>query len=89
MFQSWGVETVKKFDKEQLETCLEFLADEQKYGIVLRAKGVVAASDGGFYHFDYVPGTPDVRKGSAVPVGMLCVIGAGIKEAALKNLFGV
>ena len=83
------METVKKFDKEHLETCLEFLADEAKYGAVLRAKGVVAAADGGFYHFDYVPGEADVRKGSAVPVGMLCVIGSHIKEDALKNLFGV
>ena len=86
---SWGVKTVKKFTKEELSGILDLLADEHAYGAVIRAKGVVAAADGGFFHFDYIPGQPDVRKGSAAPVGMLCVIGSGIKEDALKELFGV
>jgi hypothetical protein len=89
VFVSWGVETAKRFTEEGLQTCLEFLADEGKYGMVLRAKGVVAADDGGFFHFDYVPGEGDLRRGGAVPVGMLCVIGAGLEEEALKVLFGV
>lgn len=83
------MQTGKKFEKEHLEACLEFLADEKKYGTVLRAKGVVAAADGGFFHFDYVPGTSDIRRGSAAPVGMLCVIGKDLKDEALNALFGV
>ena len=89
VFQSWGVQTVKKFEQQELTNILDLLADEHKYGLILRAKGVVAAADGGFIHFDYIPGEPDVRKGSAAPVGMLCVIGSGIHEDALKELFGV
>lgn len=89
VFRSWGVQIGKKFEKEHLEACLEFLADEKKYGTVLRAKGVVAAADGGFFHFDYVPGTSDIRRGSAAPVGMLCVIGKDLKDEALNALFGV
>ncbi len=89
VFQSWGVQTGKKFSETQLTECLKALAKEENFGIVLRAKGVVPAIEGGFYHFDYVPGTPDIRKGSAAPVGMLCVIGAGLKEEELQTLFGV
>ena len=89
VFTSWGVETAKKFILEELQACLEELCDEGKYGVVLRAKGVVCAEDGGFFHFDYVPGEEDLRRGGAVAVGMLCVIGAGIKEEELKALFGV
>ncbi|MBQ9467636.1 MAG: GTP-binding protein [Clostridia bacterium] len=89
VFQSWGVQTVKKFGEEELNGILEELCDEHRFGSVLRAKGVVPASDGGFIHFDYIPGEPNVRRGSAAPVGMLCVIGAGLKEEELKTLFGV
>ncbi|MBQ8235288.1 MAG: GTP-binding protein [Clostridia bacterium] len=89
VFVSWGVETAKRFSEEELQACLEFLCDEHKYGMVLRAKGVVADAAGGFFHFDYVPGEGDLRHGAPVPVGMLCVIGAGLKEDALKALFGV
>ncbi len=89
VFKSWGVQTGRKFEQEHLEACLRLLADEEKYGTVLRAKGVVPASDGGFFHFDYVPGSSDVRRGSAAPVGMLCVIGKDLKDEALNTLFGV
>jgi len=60
-----------------------------KYGMVLRAKGIVAAADGRWIHFDYVPGEANVRYGIASITGRLCVIGSGIKEDALKELFGV
>ncbi len=89
VFASWGVETVKPFEKKELENVLEFLADEKKYGVILRAKGVVTKVGGGFLHFDYIPGESNVRDGSAAPVGMLCVIGSHIREDALKELFGV
>ncbi len=89
VFVSWGVETTKKFDEGELQTILEALLEEKKYGVVLRAKGIVEAREGGWLHFDYVPGEPDVRRGSAGVTGRLCVIGSGLNEAALAELFGV
>lgn len=86
MFTSFGTETGRRYTVEEITAALTALADEEKYGTILRAKGIVSANDG-FIHFDYVPGEPDVRMGSAVPTGRLCVIGAGINEAALKELF--
>ena len=90
VFVSWGVETAKKFDAEELERVLESLLEEKTYGIVLRAKGIVASADGGeWLHFDYVPGEGDVRRGSAAVIGRLCVIGSGLNKPALCELFGV
>ena len=66
---------------------LEQLEDAEKYGMILRAKGIVAGADGKWIHFDYVPGTPDVRTGSASTTGRLCVIGSHIQEDALAALF--
>ena len=63
-------------------------AMEEKYGIILRAKGIVPATDGTWIHFDYVPGEPDVRTGSAATIGRLCVIGSKIAEKAIAELFG-
>ena len=71
---------------EEIRNALAALEDEETYGMILRAKGIVAGVDG-FIHFDYVPGEPDVRSGSAAPTGRLCIIGANIKEDALKALF--
>ena len=89
VFTSWGVETTAKFSKDQLEEILEDLEDEKKYGMVIRAKGLVEGNDGKWIHFDYVPGEPEVKDGSAGIIGRLCVIGAEIKEDELKELFGV
>ena len=89
VFQSVGVETSHKFSKEQIESALNKLSDFTAYGQVLRAKGIVESEDGSWIHFDYVPGEPDVRTGPAATTGMLCVIGAGIEEDAIKELFGV
>ncbi|MBE6529286.1 MAG: cobalamin biosynthesis protein CobW [Ruminococcaceae bacterium] len=89
VFVSWGVETNKAFDEEELKTILETLVEEHKYGVILRAKGIVAGKNGKWIHFDYVPGEPDVRHGSAGVIGRLCVIGSGIQKAALAELFGV
>ena len=73
-----------------LAEMLEALEDEHTYGMVLRAKGIVAASDGGeWIHFDYVPGEADIRRGKAGVIGRLCVIGAGIDEDKLRKLFEV
>ena len=84
---SWGVETTKKFTKEEITASLRALEDE-KYGTVLRAKGIVPAADGSWIHFDYVPGEPDVRTGGADVIGRLCVIGAELDKGALETLFG-
>ena len=88
MFNSWGVETSKKFTAGGLEKILAALSDENKYGVVLRAKGIVDGADG-WLHFDYIPGESDIRKGAAAYTGRLCVIGSHLNEEELKKLFGV
>ena len=88
VFTSWGVETAKKFNRAQLQTALEAL-DSGKYGMVLRAKGIVAGDDGVWIHFDYVPGERELRTGPADVTGRLCVIGSELAEHALAELFGV
>ena len=87
VFTSWGVESARKYTKEEITNALTALEDADKYGMILRAKGIVPAEDGSWIHFDYVPGTPDVRSGSAGTTGRLCVIGSGIHEDALTELF--
>ena len=86
VFTSWGQETVRKYTKEEIEFALSELSNEEKYGVILRAKGIVAG-EGAWIHFDYVPEEPDVREGSAGVTGRLCVIGCNLKEDALKTLF--
>ncbi len=89
VFESWGVETAKKFSAEELKDMLSRLTNAVEYGTVLRAKGIVAAKDGGWLHFDYVPGEPDVRNGGAAYTGRLCVIGSKLDKEELAELFGV
>ena len=88
MFTSWGVETVKAFGEAELADILTAL-DGETYGIVLRAKGIIPCSEGGWLHFDYTPGEQNIRKGGADFTGRLCVIGSKLDEAGLKNLFNV
>ena len=89
VFTSWGVETPRKYTDEEIAAILEALLDEKKYGVVLRSKGIVPASDGGWIHFDYVPGESDVRRGGAQVTGRICVIGSSLNEDALKELFQI
>ena len=89
IFCSWGMETPKKFSEAELREKLSRLQDEEKYGTVLRAKGIVSASDGDWIYFDYVPGETDIRRGAPAVTGRFCVIGAKIKEDALKELFSL
>ena len=90
VFVSCGTETTAAFDRAAMTDKLNALCDEGKYGIVLRAKGIVAATDSASWiHFDYVPGEPDVREGGAAVIGRLCVIGSGLNIPALSELFGV
>ena len=88
VFTSWGVETPKKFTEEEIRAALAAF-DGGKYGVVLRAKGIVPTPDGRWLHFDYVPEEEDVRYGSASVTGRLCVIGSKLDEDGLKALFGV
>ena len=88
VFTSWGVETAKKYTAEDIRNALAEL-DTGKYGMILRAKGIVAAADGSWIHFDYVPEEHDVRTGSAAVIGKLCVIGSKLDEQAVAALFGV
>lgn len=87
VFESWGTETAKKFNADQLKAALDALTDDEKYGMILRAKGIVASDDGRWIHFDYIPGEPDVRYGAASVTGRLCVIGSKINKDAIISLF--
>jgi len=89
VFTSWGVETSRKFGKQQLEEALKALADAVRFGTVLRAKGIVEGDNGKWLHFDYIPSEINIREGSAAYTGRLCVIGSKIDEDELKELFGV
>lgn len=89
VFTSWGHETTRKYTTEEITNALEELENESDYGMVLRAKGIVEAENGDFIHFDYVPGEPDVRLGSAAIIGRLCVIGSNLNTEAIEKLFNV
>ena len=88
VFTSWGRETHKKFDRAAVEAALKEL-DSGKYGMVLRAKGILPCVDGTWIHFDMVPEEIDMRTGSADIIGKLCVIGSKLDEAGVAALFGV
>ena len=89
VFESFGCETTKKFTKDEITACLNELQNAVQYGVILRAKGIVAGNDGQWIHFDYVPGEADVRNGSAAIIGRLCVIGSHIDKHEIAELFGV
>ena len=88
VFVSWGAETVRKFGEDELSAMLSQL-DGGEYGLVLRAKGIVPCTDGGWIHFDYTPGEQNIRKGPADYTGRLCVIGSKLVDEKLAKLFGV
>ncbi|MCR5410016.1 MAG: GTP-binding protein [Lachnospiraceae bacterium] len=91
VFQSWGVETARKYERGELEDILKKLADEEsgEYGIILRAKGMVPDASGQWHEFDLTPGEYEIRESRADYTGRLCVIGSGLKEDKVKVLFGV
>ena len=88
VFTSIGIESAKKFTKEELESALGKLSGDE-FGIVLRAKGIVPGADGVWYHFDFVPEEFEVRTGSADVTGRMCVIGSKLIEDKIKALFNV
>ena len=75
------------YSESEIASALSELENEEKYGFILRAKGIVPCTDGSWIHFDYVPGTPDIRRGSAGTTGRLCVIGSKINEDAIAEIF--
>ena len=87
VFVSIGWETAKRYEQEDVAAMLGKLSDEEEYGNVLRAKGILCNAAGEWFQFDYVPGEPQFRPGSADYTGRICVIGAHIDEKALKELF--
>ncbi len=87
VFTSWGRETTHKFSKENLEKILSQLDNQEEFGYVLRAKGVLQSPDGEWIHFDYVPDNFDIRSGSSDIIGRICVIGSKIDENKLLKLF--
>lgn len=87
VFTSWGMETPAAYNKEEIEKILEALSQEETYGIVLRAKGIVPSEKGGWIYFDYVPEESNVRDGKPDVTGKFCVIGSKLNEEALKALF--
>ncbi len=89
VFDSIGFETSKRFTKEQIEDALKALDDTEKYGMILRSKGIVAGEDGSWIHFDFVPEETEVRTGSSDVTGKIVVIGSKVNKNAVKELFGV
>ena len=87
VFGSWGMETPSRFTTEEIAGILKELENEEKYGYVLRSKGMVQAQDGTWIHFDYVPEESEIRTGAADVTGKICVIGAKLDEEALEKLF--
>lgn len=89
VFTSWGKETVKTYSKEEIQKILDTLSNDQSYGMVLRAKGMVEGKDGQWIYFDMVPGEADIRQGVPDYTGRLCVIGSKLAEDKLAELFSV
>ena len=87
VFTSWGMETANKYTTEEIEKILAAL-DGGEYGVILRAKGMVAAEDGTWIYYDYVPEEHEVRTGVAQVTGKICVIGSNLNEQKLAELFG-
>ncbi|MEF2738583.1 MAG: CobW family GTP-binding protein [Clostridia bacterium] len=89
VFDEFGVTTAHKYSRTQIEAALKAIQDEEKCGQVLRSKGILEGTDGKWYQFDYVPGEPEVREGEPEATGMICVIGVGLAQDHIKELFGL
>ena len=83
------METAHKFSEQELRDILDQLANSKEYGDILRAKGIIAADEGEWFHFDLVPEETEIRRGAADYTGRICVIGAELKEDQIKALFHV
>ena len=89
VFQNIGVETARRYEQDEIRAMVDKLGDEEEFGQVLRAKGILQNAAGEWFQFDYVPGELQMRPGAADYTGRLCVIGVHLEEKALKELFKV
>ncbi|MBQ7377223.1 MAG: GTP-binding protein [Clostridia bacterium] len=89
VFASWGCETARSFTEDEIRTILDRFDEDDSFGMILRAKGILPSADGEWIHFDYIPGESNVRRGAADITGRLCVIGSKIDKEALSVLFMV
>ena len=89
VFTSWGVETPRKYTEEEVKNALEILSSSDRYGMILRAKGILPNVNGEWIYFDLVPGEYELRKGSPEVTGRLCVIGSKIDKEQIAALFSV
>lgn len=89
VFTSWGVETPKKYSKAEINDILKKLVESSEYGIILRAKGIIPSTEGGWINFDLVPGEYEIRDGVADYTGKLCVIGSELNKAKIEELFHI
>ncbi len=90
VFGAWGQETAKKYSRDELKTILDQLSGEENtYGIVLRAKGMLPDENGTWHYFDMVPEEVEIREGTPEFTGRICVIGSELKEDKLAELFGL
>ncbi len=89
VFTSWGIETPRKYSKTELDEILKTLADSSEYGIILRAKGIIPCSEGGWINFDLVPGEYEIREGKPDYTGRVCVIGTNINKTKIEELFHI
>ena len=87
VFETWGKETPKHYTEAMLKDILQKLDDNDRYGFVLRAKGIVMSENNAWVQFDYVPGEFEIREGAADYTGRFCVIGSKLQQAALEELF--
>ena len=87
IFQNIGIETARRYEQDEIREMVGKLSDQEEYGMVLRAKGILQSQDGSWFQFDYVPGELQMRAGSADYTGRLCVIGTSLETKALKELF--
>lgn len=89
VFTSWGIETPKKYSKEEINDILKVLAESSDYGVILRAKGIIPSKEGGWINFDLVPGEYEVRNGGSDYTGKLCVIGTNLNKSKIEKLFNI
>lgn len=89
VFTSWGIETPHKFDRKKLEEVLKTFVEDENYDYILRSKGIVEATDGGWIYFDMVPGAYELRDGEPDYTGRVVVIGTHVDENEMKHLFGM
>ena len=86
VFQNIGVETARRYEQDEIRAMVDKLGDEEEFGQVLRAKGILQNAAGEWFQFDYVPGESEIRRGSADYTGRLCVIGANLNKDAIRAL---